>query len=145
MKKILFLIFFPSLLYGQAIVKGSGVMYTNGAPTHSVSLNTDSELAIDTTTGYWYERSRDGLGWLAAGFRVQKFNSSSAPTAAPGDKQSEVLLNNVDSLYRWRSGAWRHLNKNRVYLGGNGITVIGNSMTYHITRNSEKRDSLLQL
>lgn len=126
MKKILFLIFFPSLLYGQAIVKGSGVMYTNGAPTHSVSLNTDSELAIDTTTGYWYERSRDGLGWLAAGFRVQKFNSSSAPTAAPGDKQSEVLLNNVDSLYRWRSGAWRHLNKNRVYLGGNGITVIGN-------------------
>lgn len=114
MKKIFSLVFFAFLLSffanAQAIVKGSGVVYTNGAPTHSVNFNQDAEMAIDTTSGYWYERSRDGLGWLAAGFRVQLFPFSVAPTAAPLDKQSEVLLNNVDSLYRWRGGAWRHIN-----------------------------------
>jgi len=114
MKKIFSLVFFAFALSflanAQAIVKGSGVVYTNGVPTHSVNFNQDAELAIDTTSGYWYERSRDGLGWLAAGFRVQLFPFSVAPTAAPLDKQSEVLLNNVDSLYRWRGGAWRHLN-----------------------------------
>lgn len=114
MKKIFSLVFFAFLLSffanAQAIVKGSGVVYTNGAPTHSVNFNQDAELAIDTTSGYWYERSRDGLGWIPAGFRVQLFPFSVAPTAAPLDKQSEVLLNNVDSLYRWRGGAWRHIN-----------------------------------
>ena len=128
MKKILFLLcLIPALSYAQNnSKKGSGVLYTSGVPTVSVDNNFDSELAIDTTTGYWYEHSRDGLGWLQAGFRIQKFNSSSAPTFTPADKQSEVVLNNVDSLYRYRSGVWRHLNKSRVYLGGNGITVIGN-------------------
>ncbi len=107
---LLFAIAIGSNANAQAIVKGSGVVYTNGAPTHSVNFNQDAELVIDTTSGYWYERSRDGLGWLLAGFRVQKFPFSIAPTAAPLDKQSEVLLNEVDSLYRWRSGSWRHLN-----------------------------------
>jgi hypothetical protein len=70
MKKILFLfaVIFPALAYSQAIVKGSGIVYTNGAPTHTPNLNTDAEVAIDTTSGYWYERSRDGLGWLVFGY-----------------------------------------------------------------------------
>lgn len=114
--RLLLLLFISVLFFSapsanaQAIVKGSGIVYTNGAPTHTVNLNADAEVAIDTTTGYWHERSRDGLGWILAGFRVQKFPFSIAPTAAPLDKQSEVLLNDVDSLYRWRAGAWRHLN-----------------------------------
>ena len=113
MKKILCLAFIllPFFLASQAIVKGGGILYTNGAPVHTVNIATDTEVAIDTATGLWYERSRDGLGWIASGFRVQSFNSSDAPTAAPLDKQSEIVVNNVDSLYRWRSGAWRHLNK----------------------------------
>jgi len=115
MKKIIFLslicLFIGSLASAQAIVKGSGVVYTNGVPAHIVNFNQDSELAIDTVSGLWYERSRDGLGWLEAGFRIQLFPFSIAPTLAPLDKQSEVVLNNVDSLYRWRGGAWRHLNK----------------------------------
>ena len=118
MKKILqffafifaFVFCFSQHANAQAIVKGSGVVYTNGTPTHTVNFNQDAEIAIDTTSGYWYERSRDGLGWLAAGFRVQKFAFSIAPTAAPQDKQSELLLNDVDSLYRWNGTAWKHLN-----------------------------------
>jgi uncharacterized protein YodC (DUF2158 family) len=129
MKKILFLfaVIFPALAYSQAIVKGSGIVYTNGAPTHTPNLNTDAEVAIDTTSGYWYERSRDGLGWLAAGFRIQKLAGSSAPVTAPADKQSEIVLNDVDSLYRWRSGAWYHLNKVVTYAAGTGINItVGN-------------------
>jgi len=115
MKKILFLsligLFIGYWASAQSIVKGSGVVYTNGVPAHIVNFNQDSELAIDTVSGLWYERSRDGLGWLEAGFRIQLFPFSIAPTLAPLDKQSEIVLNNVDSLYRWRGGAWRHLNK----------------------------------
>jgi hypothetical protein len=113
MKKILCLAFIllPLFLASQAIVKGGGILYTNGAPVHTVNIATDTEVAIDTSSGLWYERSRDGLGWIASGFRVQSFNASDAPTAAPLDKQSEIVVNNVDSLYRWRSGAWRHINK----------------------------------
>lgn len=127
MKKIaLLLLMFTSIsLYSQTIVKGSGVVYTNGAPTHSVNNNADSELAIDTTTGFWYEHSRDGLNWVLAGFRIQKFLFSVAPTAAPLDKQSEVLLNNVDSLYRWRAGAWHHINPGAAYTAGTGINITG--------------------
>ena len=126
MRGIIFLfLILPVIASAQAIVKGGGVVYTNGAPIHTINVNTDAETVIDTTTGLWYERSRDGLGWITAGFRVQKFDSSIAPTAAPLDKQSEVVLNNVDSLYRWRAGAWQHINKVLVYTAGTGISVTG--------------------
>lgn len=127
MKKILlFALMLLSLeVYSQAIVKGSGVVYTNGAPTHSVNINADSELAIDTTTGFWYEYQRDVPAWRLAGFRIQKFAFSIPPTATPSDKQSELLLNNVDSLYRWRAGAWHHLNPGAAYTAGIGIDITG--------------------
>ena len=131
-KKILIFTLFTLFTLGvsaQAIVKGAGIIYTNGAPTHTVNINVDAETAIDTTTGLWYERSRDGLGWLAAGFRIQKVAISIAPTFTPLDKQSEVVLNDVDSLYRWRSGAWRHINKVVTYTGGTGIDVTGTVIT----------------
>jgi hypothetical protein len=115
----------PVIASAQAIVKGGGVVYTNGAPTHTINVNTDAETAIDTTSGLWYERSRDGAGWIAAGFRVQKLAGSSPPSGAPDDKESEVQLNDVDSLYRWRAGAWQHINKVLVYTAGTGISVTG--------------------
>jgi len=130
MKKIFLFAFLlaPGWIFSQAIVKGSGIVYTNGAPTHTVNFNTDAEIAIDTTTGHWWERSRDGLGWLEAGFRVQKLAGSSPPSAAPADKESEVVVNDVDSLYQWRSGAWRHLNKVVTYTAGTGISISGGNV-----------------
>ena len=115
----------PFIVSAQAIVKGGGIVYTNGAPIHTINVNTDAETVIDTTTGLWYERSRDGAGWIAAGFRVQKLAGSSPPSGAPDDKESEVQLNDVDSLYRWRAGAWQHINKVLVYTAGTGISVTG--------------------
>ena len=96
---------------GQTIVKGSGILYTNGAPSHTVNLGVDAEVAIDTASGLWYEWNRDAAAWGKAGFRIQHLPISVAPTGAPQDKQSEIVINDVDSLYGWRSGAWRHLNK----------------------------------
>jgi len=115
----------PALAFSQTIVKGGGVTYTNGAPTHTVAQNTGAELAIDTVTGYWYEWGRDNGAWLAAGFRVQKVSGCSAPTYTPGDKKSEVVLNDCDSLYRFRSGVWRHLNGG----GGGSGTVSSVAIT----------------
>ena len=126
---IIALLFFFTGLSAQAIVKSGGVFYTNGAPTHSTNFNTDAELAIDTTTGYWYEKSRDGLGWLLAGFRIQETGTSGAPTLAPADKQSYMVINAGDSLYHYRAAAWRHINQGTAYTGGTGISVTGTVIT----------------
>lgn len=126
MRSLLFLLFLlPLSASAQGIIKGSGILYTNGEPGSTVNRNTEAEVAIDTTTGFWWEYSNDLLDWLHAGFRIQKFPFSIAPTAAPQDKQSELLINNVDSLYRWRAGAWHHLNAGAAYTAGTGIDITG--------------------
>ena len=127
MKRLIFILFalIPGLTFAQAIVKGSGLLYSNGAPTFTPNLNADAEICIDTVSGLWYEYQRDAAAWAPAGFRIQKLAGSSPPSGAPSDKQSEVVLNDVDSLYRWRGGAWRHLNKVLVYTAGTGISVTG--------------------
>ena len=145
MKNIFILLFFLlawSGIQAQAIVKGSGVLYTNGSPTSPVNISVDAEICIDTVSGLWYEYNRDAGSWAKAGFRVQRKNISIAPTGAPGDKQSEIVINDVDSMYLWRSGAWRHLNKaggdpsitNEGILGvgagsGTSATLISNTST----------------
>jgi hypothetical protein len=144
MKNIFIILFFVlawSGIQAQAIVKGTGVLYTNGAPTNPVNISVDAEICIDTTAGLWYEYNRDAGSWAKAGFRVQRKNISIAPTGAPGDKQSEIVINDVDSIYLWRSGAWRHLNKvgdasitNEGILGvgagsGTSSTLVSNTST----------------
>ena len=42
--------------------------------------------------------------WILAGFRVQEIEGCADPTYTPVDKQSEIVLNECDSLYRWRGG-----------------------------------------
>jgi len=147
MKRIFQIAFFlsisPTFLFSQAIVKGSGIVYTNGAPTHSIDINTDAEVAIDTASGYWYERSRDGAGWILAGFRIQLLAGSSAPSGAPADKESEVVVNDVDSLYRWRSGAWRHLNKVVTYTAGTGINITSGNVIENTGDLSDSNEGIL--
>jgi hypothetical protein len=114
---ILFLLSFSVSAYAQ-IAKGTGVFYFTGEPTLPVNVCYDGEVGIDTSTGLWWEYSRDFGFWIPAGFRVQKFATCAAPTYTPADKQSEIVLNDCDSLYRWRAGAWHHLNPS----GGSGST-----------------------
>lgn len=125
MRNLIFLLLLLPVFASAQIVKGSGIEYTNGAPVHPVNINFDAEVAIDSTTGLWYEYGHDCLCWLPSGFRVQELSGCSAPAGAPQDKQSEVMLNDCDSLYRWTGSVWHHLNKVYVYTGGTGISVAG--------------------
>lgn len=116
---------FSTIAIGQTIVKGSGVLYTNGVPTLVATQSADAEIAIDTTTGFWYEYNRDALAWSAAGFRIQLRNPCTTPTHTPGDKQSYVLLDTCDNLYRYLNGTWTQINSG----GGGGATDLGYSGT----------------
>lgn len=129
MKKILFLfaflLAFAVITTAQTIVKGTGVLYTNGVPNLVATQSADAEIAIDTTSGLWYEYNRDALAWSAAGFRIQLRNACTTPTHTPGDKQSYVLLDTCDNLYRYRNGTWTQINSG----GGGGATDLGYSGT----------------
>lgn len=125
---ILLLCFFATTGFSQAIVKGSGILYTNGAPTDTINVNYHSEVAIDTTTGYWYEFQRDSGLWVKAGYRVYHWENEGVPTFTPTDKQSNILINNGDSLFHYRSGTWNLISggsglvSNEISLSGNIIT-----------------------
>ena len=95
-----------SVVNAQAIVKGSGVIYTNGVPGVGVDVNYYAEIAIDTTTGHWYEFNRDANDWEAAGFRVQLIGGSGTPAYTPGDKQSWVVINAANEVWRYDGVSW---------------------------------------
>jgi len=106
----------------QTIVKGAGIIYTDGVPTLSALPWADAELAIDTTNGFWYEYNRDTDTWPHAGFRIQLINACTLPTYTPGDKQSYVVLDTCNNLYRFRAGVWGQVGST-----GTNISFIENS------------------
>lgn len=128
MRKIIpILILLTCAIYSQAqnnVVKGSGICYTNGVPTMTINTDTHCEVAIDTSTGYWYEWQRDASAWVKSGFRIQETGSVGAPSYTPSDKQSLMVINNGDSLYHYRSSTW-----NLVSGGGGGGGVSSNSIS----------------
>lgn len=96
------------------IWKNAQISYTKGVvPSWTPTLKAN-EVAIDTSTGYWYEWVWDSNmttgSWTHSGFRMQTISGCSAPAYTPGKYQSLLVINNCDSLYYYRSGAWRHLN-----------------------------------
>ena len=132
MRKLFILFLFLVSTYAHAQVqKGTGIFYFTGEPTLPVNVCYDGEVGIDTTTGLWWEYSRDFGFWILAGFRVQKFATCAAPTYTPADKQSEIVLNDCDSLYRWRAGAWHHLNP-----FGGGADTSGYNLNFYISNDS---------
>ena len=115
---ILSLAFISQFSFAQNnVVKGTGVCYTNGEPTVSVNTDYYCELAIDTSTGFWYEYQRDSAGgiWVAAGYRLQYTPFTGTPTFEPTDKQSYFVINSDFELYYWKDNTW-----NQVAGGGGG-------------------------
>lgn len=123
------LILLFALLFGaftgnsQTIVKGTGIIYTDGIPTLSALPWADAELAIDTSNGFWYEYNRDSGTWTHAGFRIQLINACAIPSYTPGDKQSYVVLDTCNNLYRFRAGTWYAIG------GGGASDALGTGFT----------------
>lgn len=108
----------------QTIVKGTGIIYTDGIPTLIALPWADAELAIDTTNGFWYEYNRDSGTWPHAGFRIQLINDCALPSYTPGDKQSYVVLDTCNNLYRFSAGTWYAIGG-----GGGASDALGTGFT----------------
>lgn len=100
---------------GQAIVKGSGIVYTDGPPAHTIDTLYHSEVALDTRSGLYWLYNRDSSRWDLAGSSVGSKTGCGIPTIPPNDKQPYIIFDQCDSLFRYRDGAWR-----RVSGGGGG-------------------------
>ena len=97
--------------FGQNnIKKNASIAYTLGPPTYTVNLSTSSEIAIDTSTGRIYQYHRSTGTWLQLGQGIDVISGGVPPAYTPLRNQSLFAINAVDSLYTYRSGAWRHLN-----------------------------------
>ena len=107
-------------------VRGAGVGYTSGAPTHNPGA-LGSPQAIDTITGYWYQYEYGAGTWRQAGFWLQPTNAAGAPSYTPAKQRQLFAINSGDSIYYYRSGAWRLLNGPPV--AGTNIDVSGRTIS----------------
>lgn len=129
LKQIILVFFFIVLaITGNAqnnIVKGTGIIYTNGAPTVVINPDYHSEWAVDTTnqkTIYLYDR--DAGAWIKAGYFIQQTLVVGVPTHTPHDAQSVIAINEGDSLFYYRGGSWRLISG-----GGSGADTQDLSIT----------------
>jgi hypothetical protein len=109
MKQILL---FLSLVFAQsalvAQVKTAGVNYSVGAPAWTPSVNTASELAIDTVSKRLYLWNRNTATWDIQGRGVDQTSGSTPPAYTPNQTDSYLALNNANppELYAWTGSAW---------------------------------------
>jgi len=107
--------------FGQNnIKKTAAITYTLGPPTYTVLLPSSSEIAVDSSTGKIYQYHRTSSTWLQIGQGIDVIAGGIAPAYTPARNQSIFAINAVDSLYHYRSGAWRHLNATSIADGDKG-------------------------
>jgi hypothetical protein len=115
---IAFLLF--AITANAQLIRGAGVGYTNGVPNHNPGA-LGSPQAIDTITGYWYQYEYTTGVWRQAGFWLQPTGTTGSPSYTPGKQRQLFAINAGDSIYYYRSGAWRLVNGKPV--AGDNITV----------------------
>lgn len=142
----LFIFIFPAAAFSQ-ITKTAAIPYTTGTPTYTPSAS-GSAWAIDNSTlDLWVYY---GGAWNLAGERIQTISGCAAPAYTPGTGQSLFVVNGCDSLYYYRSGAWRHVNKytapdgNGIYSGNGTIQSVttatlqtNGAMLFNYSNNNE--------
>lgn len=105
------LLLFLAPVFGQNnIKKTAAVTYTQGVPTWTPAVASSSEISIDTSTGKIWQWHRTTSAWLQLGQGIDVISGSIAPAYTPARNQSIFAINAADSIYTYRSGAWRHLN-----------------------------------
>jgi len=109
MKQILLLlslVLFQTALSAQ--VKTAGVNYSAGAPAWTPSVNTGSELAIDTVSKRIYLWNRNTATWDIQGQGIDNTSGGTPPAYTPGQTDSKFAINNANppELYAWTGSAW---------------------------------------
>lgn len=130
MKKLLFLILFlPALLSAQATFTAP-IGYNTGAPTAAPSAS-GTRLRFDLLTNRIYSWSPTLVNWQLEAQGIDVVSGSIPPAYTPALGQSNFAINGIDSLYRYYSGAWHHINKGggATYSAGTGIDITGNTIT----------------
>ena len=115
MKKLLLLFIFGALAFTSnaqiqaQMWKGAGITHTKVPPTFTPAV-TNSWVAIDSSTGYWWNWDKDCPCWREMGSSLQFTGTTGAPSYTPDQGLSRFALNSGDSLYAYQLGSWRHLN-----------------------------------
>jgi len=81
---------------------------TNAPPTFNPGSK-GCRIVLDTTDQTFY-LWKIGTTWVEIGKTIDEILGCVPPAYTPTKWQSEVVLNDCDSLYRYRSGVWYHLN-----------------------------------
>lgn len=81
---------------------------TNAAPTFNPGSK-GCRIVLDTTDQTFY-LWKIGTTWVEIGKTIDEILGCVPPAYTPTKWQSSVVLNDCDSLYRYRSGVWYHLN-----------------------------------
>lgn len=118
MRKVLILTLLLCSLSAFAQNWTAALPHVTSVPVNPPS-NNGSWIKLHTTSGRFYQWNPNTLAWVVLAQGIDKVLGSVPPAYTPSYQQSEFAINDVDSLYRYRSGAWRHLNPG----GGGGGTV----------------------
>lgn len=106
---ILLLLIIPIAASSQQIWKGTGIAYTRNTPTYNPGP-TGAWVAIDTTSGDWYEWQTASNSWRLMGERLQFTGTYGTPAYTPGKQLSSFAVNLGDSLFAYQAGSWVLLN-----------------------------------
>ena len=113
MKQIFVLAFTVLAFSASAQIRWTaGIPYTGSTPSHTPS-GAGSLWAVDSANLDLYAYYNGA--WNLAGERIQTISGCASPAYTPGRGQSLFVVNGCDSIYYYRSGAWRHVNP-----GGSG-------------------------
>ena len=119
MKQIFVIAFSVCAFSASAQIRWTaGIPYTGSTPSHTPS-GAGSLWAIDTVNLDLYAYYSGA--WNLAGERIQTISGCTSPAYTPGKGQSLFVVNGCDSIYYYRSGAWRHINP----AGGSGGVTDG--------------------
>jgi len=95
------------------------VAYVTGVPTGAPSAQ-GSRVRVDLLTNNIYQWNPTASQWEIYPRGFDQTSGSIPPAYVPGLGDSEFAINGIDSMYRYRAGAWRHLNPGGS--GGGGAT-----------------------
>ena len=130
LKLILFFLFclVSTFSFGQ-IVKGTGIVYTNGVPNHVPRISTESEYAVDISSGKGdlYLWNRVSNTWKLIPEGIDVISDASVPTGVPSYGQARFRVNTIPTLYFWTGVSWVPLT-GTTYVAGTGIGITGNTI-----------------